>query len=74
MANQQTPKSRARRLIKNHIETPGHTLEQLFVEIAAEIAAAEQRTCVDFDYEEFRAELLMGSLKRKPAEDESPAG
>jgi hypothetical protein len=43
MANQQTPKSRARQLIKNHIETPDHTLEQLFVEIAAEIEEAEKR-------------------------------
>lgn len=43
MADQQTPKSRARRLIKNHIGTAGHTLEELFVEIAQEIEDAEKR-------------------------------
>ena len=43
MTDQQTPKSRARRLIKNHIGTAGHTLEELFVEIAQEIEEAENR-------------------------------
>lgn len=42
-SQQQTPNSRARRLIRNHMETPGHTLEELFVEIAREIDNAEQR-------------------------------
>jgi hypothetical protein len=43
MSNQQTPKSRARRVLKTHIETMGHTLEDLFADIAREIEAAEAR-------------------------------
>jgi len=43
MTNQQTPKSRSRRLIRNHMEKPGHTLEDLYVDVAREIEEAERR-------------------------------
>ena len=54
MANQQSPKSRARALIKKFNEECAYTRDHLFRDIANEIAAAERRGS-DVGHVHFRA-------------------
>jgi hypothetical protein len=42
MSNAMSAKTRAYNLIKRHLEIPGHTTEELFVEIIQQIEQAEQ--------------------------------